>query len=72
VRLSVIGAGMQKIINPTITFIKPNRLEIDYIPSVVVDEDLEGLFGVLNSRVQSHPNHILQSDWLLEYVLYRK
>lgn len=45
-----LGARMQKIINPTITCIKPNRLEIDYIPSVVVDEDLEGLFGVLNSR----------------------
>ena len=56
-----LGARMQKIINPTITFIKPNRLEIDYIPSVVVDEDLEGLFGVLNSRVQS-PDYIMTEE----------
>lgn len=52
-----LNARMQRIINPSVTFIKPNRLEIDYIPSVVVDEDLEGLFGMLNSRVQS-PDYI--------------
>ncbi|XP_061164983.1 uncharacterized protein LOC133173934 [Saccostrea echinata] len=33
------------------TKFRPNKLNIEYIPSVLADEDLEGLFGMLASRV---------------------
>lgn len=65
-----LGTRMQSIIHPNVTFIKPNRLEIDYIPSVVMDEDLEGMFGVLNSRVQS-PDYI-RTEEVISFRLENK
>lgn len=46
--------------------VRPNKLDVGYIPSILAEEDLEGLFGILTSRVES-PRYIS----LLEVISFR-